>query len=204
VEDEAAGRRDDGQRQQVTQQEERVFVNAVDHGAVMFAALEEVQRAARGVPRGVAHGGAFVDDGEHGEAEQRGEQPADAARRPGRADAVQVDGPVGALLGVRQLPLPVDADEDGEEDAGDLAELGQELERAARQVVDGVEGLVDDDVEHDHHEDLLQVGRRQAQEEQLEGFDSIQLGLDDGEDEEDVAHEADAHDEDSQAQEVVG
>lgn len=185
--DEAAGDCDNDQRQQVAHHDERVLVNTVEYGAIVSNTLKEVGSAAADITCCVSLKALRLDC-KNWETKQRSDHHKKPAHHPGRPGIVQVDR-VDPLVDVSQLLSTKDADEDGEEDAGDFSEHCQELEHVAQPIVDGG-GLEDDNIVDVHDDNFLQVGSGQSQEEELEGFDPGKLSLNDGKDEKYITHKS--------------
>lgn len=195
--DQAAGACDDDQGQQVAQHDEQVFVAAVDYGTKSFTTLKEIWWAIVGGCCVIFRMALDVYD-KNGETEQRGEHDTNPTHHPGWPDAVQPDWETDPFIGVPQLLVAEDANEDSEEDAADFTKHSQELEGATLPSARGGDGsLEDDNVIDVHNENFLQVGCGQSEEKELKGLHSGDLGLDDGKDEKYITHDSDARNEDS-------
>jgi len=92
-----------------------------------------------------------------GQTEEQSHRGAKPSENAGRAQAVHEDGQVDPRVHVSQLLIAVNADEDREEDAADLAEDGEEFEAPASPGAHPVRGAKKQDVINVHDHDLLQV-----------------------------------------------
>lgn len=103
-------------------------------------------------------------------------------------------------MDVPQLLIAVDADENREEDAGDLPEDGEELQSSAAPHTYPARRAREQDVLNVHDHDLLQIRCGQSEEKDLEGLQARRMK--DGEDQERVSYNAEDGDDDPQSEKI--